>query len=101
EAGVGVLIAPNFALGAVLMIRFAREAARYMPHVEIIEFHHDQKKDAPSGTAVLTAEVLEAVRAEAPGSPAHSRGSGVGSPGPASLLEETGTPVPARGARIG
>src|SRR5690606_20382121 len=65
RAGVGVLIAPNFALGAVLMIRFAREAARYLPHVEIIELHHNQKKDAPSGTARITAELLEAHRAEA------------------------------------
>ncbi len=55
---VGVMHAPNFAVGAVLMMRFAREAARFFPGVEIIELHHDQKKDAPSGTAVKTAEMI-------------------------------------------
>lgn len=56
--GVGVFIAPNFALGAVLMMRFAQEAARYFPQVEIIEMHHDQKVDAPSGTALRTADLI-------------------------------------------
>ncbi|MCL5289482.1 MAG: 4-hydroxy-tetrahydrodipicolinate reductase [Bacillota bacterium] len=59
---VGGLIAPNFAVGALLMIKFATEAAKYFPHVEIIELHHDQKMDAPSGTAVKTAESVAAVR---------------------------------------
>lgn len=59
EAGVGVLIAPNFAIGAILMMKFAAEAAKYFPHVEIIELHHDQKLDAPSGTAVKTAELIK------------------------------------------
>ena len=49
-----VIVAPNFALGAVLMQRFAAQAARYFPAVEIIELHHDQKVDAPSGTAIAT-----------------------------------------------
>jgi 4-hydroxy-tetrahydrodipicolinate reductase len=49
-------VAPNFAIGAVLMMRFAAEAARHMPECEIIELHHDRKVDAPSGTAALTAE---------------------------------------------
>ncbi len=62
EAGVGVVIAPNFAVGAILMMKFAAEAARYLPHVEIIELHHDQKLDAPSGTAVKTAELIKANR---------------------------------------
>jgi 4-hydroxy-tetrahydrodipicolinate reductase len=53
-----VFFAPNFALGAVLMMRFAKEAARYFPHVEIIERHHDQKLDAPSGTAVTTLKLI-------------------------------------------
>lgn len=57
-AGVGVVIAPNFAIGAILMMRFAAQAARYLPYVEIIELHHDQKLDAPSGTAVKTAELI-------------------------------------------
>jgi 4-hydroxy-tetrahydrodipicolinate reductase len=55
---VGVIHAPNFALGAVLMMRFAREAARFFPGVELIEMHHDQKRDAPSGTALKTAEMV-------------------------------------------
>lgn len=55
---VAALVAPNFAMGAVLMMRFARQAARFLPGVEIIELHHDQKKDAPSGTALKTAEEI-------------------------------------------
>jgi 4-hydroxy-tetrahydrodipicolinate reductase len=54
-AGIGACLVPNFALGAVLMMRFAGEAARYFPTAEIIELHHDQKRDAPSGTAIATA----------------------------------------------
>jgi 4-hydroxy-tetrahydrodipicolinate reductase len=56
ERGVAVLYAPNFALGAVLMMRFAEQAARYLPRAEIVELHAETKKDAPSGTAKLTAE---------------------------------------------
>ncbi|GAC1455057.1 MAG: 4-hydroxy-tetrahydrodipicolinate reductase [Vulcanimicrobiaceae bacterium] len=56
ETGVGALLVPNFSLGAVLMMRFAAEAARVMPHVEIVELHHDGKRDMPSGTAKLTAQ---------------------------------------------
>lgn len=55
-AGIGACIVPNFALGAVLMMHFAEEAARHFPTAEIVELHHDQKRDAPSGTARLTAE---------------------------------------------
>lgn len=62
EAGVGVVIAPNFAVGAVLMMKFAAAAGRYLPNVEIIELHHDQKLDAPSGTAIKTAELIRANR---------------------------------------
>ena len=58
EKSLGCIIAPNFAIGAILMMIFAKQAARYMPHVEIIEFHHDQKLDAPSGTALKTAELI-------------------------------------------
>jgi 4-hydroxy-tetrahydrodipicolinate reductase len=53
-----VLVAPNFAIGAVLMMRFAAEAAKHMEKAEIIELHHDQKLDAPSGTAALTAQLM-------------------------------------------
>ena len=59
-----VIVAPNFALGAVLMQRFAAQAARYLPAVEVIELHHDQKADAPSGTAVATVRAIERARAE-------------------------------------
>ncbi len=51
EAPVGVIVAPNFAIGAVLLMRFAEQAARSMPSAEVIELHHDGKADAPSGTA--------------------------------------------------
>jgi 4-hydroxy-tetrahydrodipicolinate reductase len=54
-----VFIAPNFAIGAVLMMRFAAEASRYMAKAEIIELHHDTKLDAPSGTAARTAELMD------------------------------------------
>ena len=57
-----VFIAPNFAIGAVLMMLMARQAAKYMPEVEIIELHHDKKLDAPSGTALQTAAMISAVR---------------------------------------
>ena len=59
--GVGegkLFVAPNFAIGAVLMMKFAEEAAKHMPEVEIIELHHDGKRDAPSGTARRTAELI-------------------------------------------
>jgi len=58
EAGVECFHAPNFALGAVLMMRFAREAAAYLPRAEIIELHTEAKKDAPSGTAKATAALI-------------------------------------------
>jgi len=58
RTGLGALVVPNFALGAVLMMRFAREAARYFPAAEIVEMHHAGKKDAPSGTARATAEAM-------------------------------------------
>lgn len=61
---IGAVIAPNFAIGAVLMMRFAAQAARYLPDVEIIEMHHDQKLDAPSGTALKTAQLISAQRKE-------------------------------------
>ncbi len=62
EKGIGVIIAPNFALGAVLMMQFAKWAAKYFPDVEIIEKHHDNKLDAPSGTAIKTASLIKEVR---------------------------------------
>ena len=59
---VGALIAPNFGLGAVLMMQFAAQAAKYFESVEIVELHHPAKADAPSGTAVRTAELITAAR---------------------------------------
>ena len=58
EAGLPVFYAPNFAVGAVLMMRLAADAANHFPRAEIIELHHDTKKDAPSGTAKATADLL-------------------------------------------
>ncbi|MFH1537807.1 MAG: 4-hydroxy-tetrahydrodipicolinate reductase [bacterium] len=55
---LGVIIAPNFAIGAVLMMKFAREAVEFLSDVEIIELHHDKKADAPSGTALYTARLI-------------------------------------------
>ena len=60
-----LFIAPNFAIGAVLMMQIAQQVIPYMPQVEVIEFHHDNKLDAPSGTAKRTAELLAEVRAKA------------------------------------
>ena len=66
---VCLFIAPNFAIGAVLMMRFAQRAAKYMPSAEVIELHHDRKLDAPSGTAMRTAALIAAARGETPASP--------------------------------
>ncbi|AUW96236.1 4-hydroxy-tetrahydrodipicolinate reductase [Streptococcus pluranimalium] len=58
EKSLGGLIAPNFAIGAILLMEFAAKASQYFPDLEIIELHHDKKKDAPSGTAIKTAELI-------------------------------------------
>jgi len=84
--GVGVLVAPNFAVGAVLMMRFAEQASRFFESVEIVELHHPDKADAPSGTARRTAEVVAAAR----------RDAGLGS-----MPDATATALDgARGARV-
>ncbi|MCL6446443.1 MAG: 4-hydroxy-tetrahydrodipicolinate reductase, partial [Alicyclobacillus sp.] len=70
--GLGGIAAPNFALGALLMIRFAREAARWYGRAEIIELHHDGKKDAPSGTAKRTAQAMMEERGDNAAIPIHS-----------------------------
>ena len=62
EKNTGCLIAPNFSTGAVLMMMFARQAAKYFDNAEIIELHHNQKKDAPSGTAIKTAAMMAEVK---------------------------------------
>jgi 4-hydroxy-tetrahydrodipicolinate reductase len=64
ERHVNAIIAPNFSVGAILMMRLAKEAASVFPHVEIIELHHDQKLDAPSGTALRTAELIMETRGQ-------------------------------------
>ena len=86
--GVGVLIAPNFGIGAVLLMRFAAQAARFYESVEIVELHHPGKADAPSGTARRTAELIGKAR----------RAAGVG-PAPDATQEEASLPG-ARGALV-
>jgi len=83
---LGVMVVPNFAIGAVLSARFAREAARFFESVEIIELHHAGKADAPSGTAVVTARAVALARKDA----------GMGAVPDATTLETAG----ARGARV-
>ncbi|MBO9520268.1 MAG: 4-hydroxy-tetrahydrodipicolinate reductase [Nocardioidaceae bacterium] len=65
EKKVGVLIAPNFSIGAILMMRFSAQAARFFESVEVLELHHPDKADAPSGTARRTAELIAAARRDA------------------------------------
>jgi 4-hydroxy-tetrahydrodipicolinate reductase len=77
DAPVGVVVASNFAIGAALMQRFATEAARYLPAVEIVELHHDGKADAPSGTAAATADAVAAARGETWSGPASESLPGV------------------------
>lgn len=66
KKNLGGLIIPNFSIGAVLVMRYARDCARYFPSVEIIELHHNKKADAPSGTALRTAELIAQVKTKAP-----------------------------------
>ena len=86
QPGQAVLVVPNFGIGAVLMMRFAAQAARFFDSVEVIELHHPKKADAPSGTATRTAQMIAAARAEA------GRG-----PGPDATTHD---PDGARGARV-
>jgi 4-hydroxy-tetrahydrodipicolinate reductase len=72
EYAVGAALVPNFAIGAVLMMRFAAEAARYFPTAEIVELHHDKKRDAPSGTAKRTARRIAETSGRAGDVPIHS-----------------------------
>src|SRR6201989_2015657 len=84
---VRVLVVPNFAVGAILMMRFAAQAARFFPSAEVIELHHANKADAPSGTALRTASMLTATRTAAR---------------PATALRTSSTPTPTRpGAALG
>ena len=79
--GIGAVIAPNFAIGAVLMMEFARQAARYLSHAEIIELHHDRKRDAPSGTALRTAALIAQTRGQPPAPAVHGEETVTGARG--------------------
>ena len=70
--GANVFVAPNFAIGAVLMMQFAAQAARHMARAEIIELHHDRKLDAPSGTAARTAALMQEAAGDGRAVPIHS-----------------------------
>jgi 4-hydroxy-tetrahydrodipicolinate reductase len=70
--GANVFVAPNFAIGAVLMMQFAQQAAKHMSRAEIIELHHDRKLDAPSGTAARTARLMHEAAPDKPEPPIHS-----------------------------
>jgi len=83
---VRVLVVPNFSVGAILMMRFAAQAARFFPSAEVIELHHANKADAPSGTALRTASMITATRA----------GAGLGPPPDATASALPG----ARGASV-
>jgi 4-hydroxy-tetrahydrodipicolinate reductase len=72
HTGANAFVAPNFAIGAVLMMRFATEAARHMRSAEIIELHHDRKVDRPSGTAARTARLMHEAAPDRPEPPVHS-----------------------------
>jgi 4-hydroxy-tetrahydrodipicolinate reductase len=87
DRGIGAFVAPNFAIGAVLMMQFAAQAAKYLPDVEIIELHHEKKVDSPSGTALLTAQKIGQARRAASVGPV---------PAPSGLVEKA---PGARGAR--
>ncbi|GAA2158078.1 4-hydroxy-tetrahydrodipicolinate reductase [Kitasatospora kazusensis] len=87
----GVLIAPNFSIGAVLAMQFAQQAAKYFETVEVVELHHDRKADAPSGTATRTAQLIAAARAAA-GLPRQSDPTTHGLPG-ARGADVDGVPV--------
>jgi 4-hydroxy-tetrahydrodipicolinate reductase len=92
QQGIGAFVAPNFAIGAVLMMQFAAQAARYLPDVEIIELHHEKKLDSPSGTALLTAQKIAQVRQEA---------GVVPQPLPSGTVEKAAGARGARGAATG
>ncbi|WP_327069168.1 4-hydroxy-tetrahydrodipicolinate reductase [Kitasatospora sp. NBC_01250] len=88
---VGLLIAPNFSIGAVLTMHFAQQAAKYFESVEVVELHHDRKADAPSGTATRTAQLIAAAR-DAAGLPRQSDPTTHGLPG-ARGADVDGVPV--------
>lgn len=74
---LGGIVAPNFSLGAVLMMKFAQEVAKFLPEVEIVEMHHQEKLDAPSGTAIKTAEMISTARSPSSHQSKHSHGAAI------------------------
>jgi 4-hydroxy-tetrahydrodipicolinate reductase len=101
ERSIGAFVAPNFAIGAVLMMQFAAQAAKYLPDVEIIELHHEKKVDSPSGTALLTAQRIGQARRDAAVSPVAPPGGLVEkSPGARGARDETTGDVPIHSVRL-
>lgn len=99
--GLGAFVAPNFAIGAVLMMQFAAQAARYLPDVEIIELHHEKKLDSPSGTALLTAQRIHQARIEAGVTPLPvPTGQVSKAPGALGARSETTGDVPIHSVRL-
>jgi 4-hydroxy-tetrahydrodipicolinate reductase len=98
---LGVFVAPNFAIGAVLMMQFAAQAARYLPDVEIIELHHERKLDSPSGTALLTAQKIAHARQEAQAQPLpHPANTVERSPGARGAHDHVTGHVPVHSVRL-
>lgn len=95
-AGLGLLVVPNFSVGAVLGMRFAAELARHFADVEIIETHHDGKRDSPSGTAVRTAQLVAAARRDA----GLSAGPGAATAGTQASRGESVDGVPVHALRL-
>ena len=101
KAGIGAFVAPNFAIGAVLMMQFAAQAAKHLPDVEIIELHHEKKVDSPSGTALLTAKKIQEARRSAAVSPVPSPDGLVEkAPGARGARSETTGDVPIHSVRL-
>jgi 4-hydroxy-tetrahydrodipicolinate reductase len=99
--GIGAFVAPNFAIGAVLMMQFAAQAAKYLPDVEIIELHHEKKLDSPSGTALLTAQKIGEARRAAQAQPVPAPGGLVEkAPGARGARAETTGDVPVHSVRL-
>ena len=102
SAGLPVFFAPNFAIGAVLMMRFAAEAAAYLPRAEIVELHHETKLDAPSGTAKATAEAMGGdVPIHSVRLPGHRRAPGGAPRGDGAAADDPPRRFLARGVRAG
>ncbi len=101
EKGIGAFVAPNFAIGAVLLMQFSVQAAKYLPDVEIIELHHEKKVDSPSGTALLTAQRIGQARRVADVTPCPlPEGLVEKSPGARGARDEVTGDVPIHSVRL-